>query len=119
MDKITKAKSEYRTRQWTEIIQDRQTSGKTVKAYCEEKGINAKTYYYWLRKLRTQILDQSVVALPEIGGNTEERSCEEKPNTAVKAGAVTMRCKALTIEIEDGTTKETIASVIGALLGGC
>lgn len=43
---------EYRMQQWTGIISRRNGSGKTIRAWCEEQGINQKSYYYWQHKLR-------------------------------------------------------------------
>ena len=49
---ITAVKQEVRMRDWAEQIEAQQTSGMTVQKWCEENGINPKTYYYHLRKLR-------------------------------------------------------------------
>jgi len=43
---------EYRQSHWAQIIQDRNASGLTIKAYCESEGIHVNSYYYWLKKLR-------------------------------------------------------------------
>jgi len=42
MDKIT---SDVRRQQWLEIIQACNTSGLTKKAWCEQNGINMKSFY--------------------------------------------------------------------------
>jgi len=36
---------------WQDRIQECRNSGQTVVAWCAEKGISEKTYYYWHRKL--------------------------------------------------------------------
>lgn len=43
---------DYRLQQWASIITQRNKSGMTIRAWCEEQGINQKSYYYWQRKLR-------------------------------------------------------------------
>ena len=43
---------EYRLTHWAQIMQDRQESGLSIKAYCENAGFRANIYYYWQRKLR-------------------------------------------------------------------
>ena len=53
MDKITDAKTEFRLKQWSKIIQACQTSGMTVVSWCNQNNVKIKSYYYWLRKLRT------------------------------------------------------------------
>ncbi|MEL7624484.1 MAG: IS66 family insertion sequence element accessory protein TnpB, partial [Clostridiales bacterium] len=55
MDPITLAKNQYRTQQWADYIQERKTSGMTINAWCERKGLNPRSYYYWLRKLRQEV----------------------------------------------------------------
>jgi len=59
MDKISSLKTEYRIKQWTERIREYHTSEMTLKAWCETNGINIKTYYYWLHKLRTKVCDET------------------------------------------------------------
>jgi hypothetical protein len=49
---INGVKSEYRLGRWAGIIKERNESGLTVKAYCENIGVHENTYYYWLKKLR-------------------------------------------------------------------
>ena len=49
---IKEAMAEYRQAQWVKIIQDKNRSGLSVKAYCESAGIHENTYYYRLKKLR-------------------------------------------------------------------
>ena len=48
-----KATQQYRAQLWTKLIQGKQESGLTVRAYCDQQGIRPKQYYYWLHKLRT------------------------------------------------------------------
>lgn len=57
---ITAVKEEVRMRDWASQIEAQQASGKTVQKWCEENGINPKTYYYHLRKLR----EKCVVSAP-------------------------------------------------------
>ncbi len=47
-----KIATEYRLSQWAQIIQARKESGKSVKDFCEDTGINRHSYFYWQRKLR-------------------------------------------------------------------
>lgn len=52
MDKITDAKTEFRLKQWTKIIQTCQASGMTVVGWCGQNNIKIKSYYYSLRRAR-------------------------------------------------------------------
>ena len=53
MENVIQVRNEYRKQQWTQIIQECQSSGLSNKEYCRQNGISEKSYYYWLRKLRT------------------------------------------------------------------
>jgi hypothetical protein len=44
--------AEYRMTHWARIVQDRNGSGLSIRAYCENAGIHENTYYYWLKRLR-------------------------------------------------------------------
>ena len=68
MDQVSIAKSELRFQQWTKLVAECQSSQMTVKAWCELNNINIKTYYYWLRKIRTaatEVLEPQLVRLEE------------------------------------------------------
>ncbi|MBP7175142.1 MAG: hypothetical protein KBA53_02845 [Thermoclostridium sp.] len=52
MDKITNAKTKFRIKQWTKIIEACQTSGMTVASWCSQNNVKVKSYYYWLRRIR-------------------------------------------------------------------
>lgn len=54
---ITTVKRNIQLQEWTEQIKAQQESGMTVTAYCAQNGINPKTYYYRLRKIRKQCLE--------------------------------------------------------------
>ena len=56
----------YRMEQWRQIIEDCQKSGLSNKAYCEQHGISEKTYYYWLRKLRRVVMEQTAPQIMEV-----------------------------------------------------
>ena len=44
--------SEYRLSHWSGVIRERNTSGLSIKAYCESIGVRPNVYFYWQRKLR-------------------------------------------------------------------
>jgi putative transposase len=52
--------SEYRLSQWMQVIQERQSSGQSVKDFCQLRGISKNAYYYWQRKLRNTACEDLV-----------------------------------------------------------
>ena len=61
---ITAVKQEVQLRDWSAQIEAQQASGLTVQQWCAENGINLKTYYYRLKKVREQFLDSSPSIVP-------------------------------------------------------
>ena len=61
---ITTIKRNVQLQEWTKQIKEQQESGMTVKAYCAQNGINIKTYYYHLRKVREQCLESEPAIVP-------------------------------------------------------
>ena len=61
---ITTVKQELHLREWIEQIKAQQESGMTVAAYCAQNGINIKTYYYHLRKVREHFVESEPAIVP-------------------------------------------------------
>ena len=68
MNGIMEIRRQVRLSQWSAMVREREESGLSVKAYCEQTGIAAKTYYYRLRRLRESAVEQarSEAAQPEL-----------------------------------------------------
>ena len=45
------AKHDYYLQLWRSRVMDCRNSGKTIAAWCEENGINIKTYYFWQKRV--------------------------------------------------------------------
>lgn len=120
MDQVTLVKSEFRLQQWSDIIKNCQSSGQTVVSWCKENGINIKTYYYWLRKLRLHMMnEQSLSAV----GQEESPPCFKKldvqaPVPSTQA-AVIIHLPAVTLEIQNGASQQTVEAVLLALKSIC
>ena len=61
---ITTVKEAVKLQEWMEQIKARQERGMTVTAYCAQNGINIKTYYYHLRKVRELCLESEPAIVP-------------------------------------------------------
>ena len=61
---LATVKQEVRLQEWSAQIEAQQASGQTVQQWCAENGINLKTYYYRLRKVREQFLNSSPAIVP-------------------------------------------------------
>lgn len=50
-----KITEEYRLSQWTQIVQAQLNSGQNIKNFCESAGISRHKFFYWQRKLRSEV----------------------------------------------------------------
>ena len=57
MADVLAVRDEYRAQTWARLIQECKTSGMTNKEFCEQRGISEKSYYYWQRKFREQLVE--------------------------------------------------------------
>ena len=107
-----------RLRHWAELLNARNASGKTVKAWCSEQGISVKTYYYRQNQLRRE-------ACSEIGANLTPRGFAEvkalRPPTtesfSMMAGQGEIRIEAAGVRITADATYPV--ANLAELIRGC
>ena len=66
MADVLAARDEYRIQQWAVLIQECSASGLTNKEFCRQRGISEKSFYYWQRKLRQQIMEATSPQLVQL-----------------------------------------------------
>ena len=66
MADILAVRDEYRAQTWAMLIQECNNSGLTKREFCQQRGISEKSYYYWLRKLRSQMAETAVPQLVQL-----------------------------------------------------
>ena len=101
MGNVIQVRNEYRRQQWTQIIRECQSSGLSNKEYCRQQGRPEKTYYYWLRKLRSAAAE----GIPQIV-EVEPPAEEDK---------VYIRFRGAELTLPAGTDVEAIAAVLRSL----
>ena len=58
MDTIESVKKRVRYQKWQEMYEAYLSSGQSVIEWCAKNGISKKTFYYRLRKIRNEAIDQ-------------------------------------------------------------
>lgn len=58
MNEIAKVKKEVKLAQWAEMLRIRNESGLSVTDWCKQNGINPKTYYYRLKRIRQAVCSE-------------------------------------------------------------
>ena len=61
MSDVLAVRNAYRAEKWAVLIQECSSSGLTKREFCQQKGISEKSFYYWLRKLRSQVAEAAAV----------------------------------------------------------
>ena len=59
MADVLAVRDEYRAQTWAMHIQECNNSGLTKRAFCQQRGISEKSFYYWLRNLRSHMAEAS------------------------------------------------------------
>ena len=57
MTDVLAVRDEYRAQTWAMLIQECKASGMTNKEFCERRGVSEKSFYYWQRKFREQLVE--------------------------------------------------------------
>lgn len=66
MGEILAVRDAYRAQEWAMLIQECSSSGLTKREFCQQRGISEKSFYYWLRKLRTQMVGTVALQLVQL-----------------------------------------------------
>lgn len=98
---VTTVKQQMKLREWAEQIEARRASGMTVQSWCAENGMNVKTYYYHLRKVR----EQCVESVPEIVPLTMPQ----------QTGNIHIEKNGLQISLPADISKETLIALVQEL----
>ena len=113
MDTVRRVTREYRASQWEEIVKTCRNSGQTIRDWCEDNGVNEKSFYYWQRKFREQACQVITQNIPA----PLTPFAEINMTQPVKAEtiAVTIKIGETTAEIHNGADTETVEFVIRTL----
>ena len=118
MSEILKIRQQVRLNQWSAMVQEREDSGLSVKAFCKQAGIATKTYYYRLRRLREATIRQAqsgavqaTMPQPELVQYTPPTGYVTEPapqNIVIKTADTT-------VEIPMNTNPEVVAAAVSFL----
>ena len=83
MNEIQTVTKNVRLQNWTTIIQDRKASGQTVDDYCAANHISRNSYYYWLRKVKEELIQQSPSKFAEVDATFTTTSPDVSPDSSI------------------------------------
>lgn len=107
MNEIAKIKNEVKLKRWAEMVRCRNESGLTVADWCSQNGVNLKTYYYRLKRVRQALCDNPeqhdiVPVLPK-----------EEPNPS--AEKIEISVGDVKIALPDSFNPEALRRLLGVL----
>ena len=112
------ATNNYRMRQWMHLISARADTGLTIQDYCKQAGITKHQYYYWQRKIRTNLID-AAESNPAASAEFAEITCTDVPvvtETPSQAGSfiprVEIRIGKMTIGISEAISRNLLETVV-------
>ena len=71
MADVLAVRDAYRAQQWEMVVQECAASGLSNREFCRQRGIPEKSFYYWQRKLRQQIVESAAPQLVPLEPGTE------------------------------------------------
>ena len=110
---IVMVKKNVRLQEWNRQIEEQRASGLSVQEWCIQNGINIKTYYYHLRKVR-----EEYVMLGK-GENSQEKKETERAIvpilTAPSGGNISIEKNELRITFPEDISAEVLIAVVNKL----
>ena len=115
--KASEAKRAIRNQEMTATVKRCQESGLTVREWCTQNDIKEYTYYYWLKRIRENALQESGETLSinenqiikvELSGKSENRK-----------ESIRLQLSGCTLNIPAGTDYSDISKVLKALREIC
>ncbi len=118
---LNTAKHESYINVWRERVMVCRSSGKTIADWCEENGINLKTYYYWQKRVwDKEIMDLSPETKTKL---LESRSVQFAqvnlgPIDPISDADIVIRKDAWTVEIRNTASPNLLSTVLEAVVRG-
>ena len=66
MEEVLAVRDAYRAQEWAMLIRECSASGLTKQEFRQQRGISEKSFYYWLKKLRTHMVGAAAPQLVQL-----------------------------------------------------
>ena len=112
---IAEAKRITRMNKWRRLIHERQQSGQSVRAWCQQNGIREYSYYYWLRIIREEALCEAENKSGALVRVEPEKLAVETVSPQSSAGRIVIRANGVEAEFPSDTDIGMLAVFVKAL----
>lgn len=106
-------KKEERRQKWAERIQHYETSGQTMKAWCDAQGVTKDTLRYWLRTLKPRSA-RAKTAAPFV-----PLALNEPAGTTGGGASLLLQIGVVRVEVRDDFDPKLLREVVAALEPRC
>lgn len=109
---------EIRLQEWTERVRACKSSGKSIRVWSAENGINEKTYYYWQK----QVCALAVSEIERVGLPAESGSAvftEIGMPECKRSGGIVVRIGKVVVEIGNAARAEVVEETLRLLVKVC
>ena len=110
MNEIAQAKAQVKLQNWQQMYGEYASSGLTVKEWCENNHLSVKTFYYRLKRLRTEALQQEQHDIVAVKQNTD-MNILSNANT----GLIRISGRGITAELPRDISPELLATLLKGL----
>ena len=100
--------------EWSRRVADCRGSGVSVSRWCEEHGVNRKTYYTWQKKVFAAMIEQQELQMQEAGG-PESRFVELPSQPGRNDLVATVRIGRAALEVYSGASAEVVTAICKAI----
>lgn len=107
-------RKEERRQEWAERIRHYETSGQTMKAWCDAQGVTKDTLRYWLRTLKPRFTHASKTATPFV-----PLTLSESAGTTADSASLLLQIGAVRVEVRDGFDPKLLREDVAVLEPGC
>ena len=112
---IPEAKRITRINEWRQLIHERQQSGQSIRAWCQQNGIRENRYYYWLRIIREEALCEAENRSGALVRVEPEKLVVETVSPQPSSGGIVIRAHGVETEFPSGTDIGILAAFVKAI----
>ena len=112
---IPEAKRITRMNEWRRLITERQQSGQSVRAWCQQNEICENSYYYWLRIIREEALCEAENSSGAFFRVEPEKLAVETVSPHPSSRSIVIRAHGVEAEFTTGTDIGILAAFVKAL----
>lgn len=106
---------ELRLEYWAGVQRERNASGMSIRAWCQENGIGEKQYFYWQKKLRERVCESIAEREDTAVENVPQFAQIQMAPHPTNSSRITIRLEDAEIEIEGDASPASIEAVLRAL----